>query len=134
MPATVSYTRYPTVGTANPVASLHALTPGALAPPLELPMPDGAEYVLPFFTWTPDSNHALFITVNRDHTKLALNRWTPQSGEPRTLITETFRLDQRGTLCSPRLRRRRRQFLWVSERDGFMHLYLYARMGRWSGN
>ena len=88
VPATVSYTRYPTVGTANPVATLHALTPEALAPPLELSLPDDAEYVLPFFTWTPDSNHALYITVNRDHTKLALNMWTPQSGETRTLITE----------------------------------------------
>ena len=89
VPAAVSYTRYPTVGTANPVATLHALTPGALAPPLEVPLPGGAEYVLPFFTWTPDSNHALFITVNRDHTELNLNMWTPQSGELRTLITET---------------------------------------------
>ena len=89
VPAAVSYTRYPTVGTANPAATLHALTPGALAPPLEVPLPDGTEYVLPFFTWTPDSNHALFITVNRDHTELNLNMWTPQSGELRTLITET---------------------------------------------
>ena len=45
--------------------------------------------MLPFFTWTPDSNHALFITVNRDHTELILNMWTPQSGELRALIKET---------------------------------------------
>ena len=89
VPATVSYTRYPTVGTANPTATLHALAQGATAPPLEVPLPAGAEYVLPFFTWTPDSNHALFITVNRDHTELILNMWTPQSGELRALIKET---------------------------------------------
>ena len=131
VPATVSYTRYPTAGTANPVASLHALTQGALAPPLEVPLPDGAEYVLPFFTWTPDSNHALFITVNRDHTELMLNMWTPQSGELRTLIKET---DPTG---STRIAMRPRsswataaQFLWLSERDGFMHLYLYTQEGK----
>ena len=42
-------------------------------------------------------------------------------------------LDQRGSLCGPDLPRRRRQrrwqFLWLSERDGFMHLYLYAQDG-----
>ena len=89
VPATVNYTRYPTAGTPNPQASLHALTPGALAPPLEILLPAGVEYILPFFTWTPDSNHAVFMTVNRDHTELTLFAWTPQSGEVRTLIRET---------------------------------------------
>ena len=107
----------------------------ATAPPLEVPLPADAEYVLPFFTWTPDSNHALYITVNRDHTELTLNMWTPQSGEVRTLITETGPvLDQRGPLCGPGLPRRAdgqaRQFLWLSERDGFMHLYLYTAGGQ----
>ncbi|MFK9339981.1 DPP IV N-terminal domain-containing protein, partial [Escherichia coli] len=37
VPPTVSYTRYPTVGTPNPVATLHAMAQGALAPPLEVP-------------------------------------------------------------------------------------------------
>ena len=130
VPATVSYTRYPTAGTANPVASLHALTPGALAPPLELSLPDDTEYVLPFFTWTPDSNHALYITVNRDHTKLALNMWTPQSGETRTLITEEdpYWINEERYAAPIFLGdgpSDAGQFLWVSERDGFMHLYLY---------
>ncbi len=130
MPATVSYTRYPTAGTANPVASLHALTPGALAPPLELSLPDDTEYVLPFFTWTPNSNHALYITVNRDHTKLALNMWTPQSGETRTLITEEdpYWINEERYAAPIFLGdgpSDAGQFLWVSERDGFMHLYLY---------
>ena len=130
VPATVSYTRYPTAGTANPVASLHALTPGALAPPLELSLPDDTEYVLPFFTWTPDSNHALYITVNRDHTKLALNMWTPQSGETRTLITETdpYWINEE-RYAAPIFLGDGGQFLWLSERDGFMHLYLYTAEG-----
>ena len=130
IPATVSYTRYPTAGTPNPVASLHALARGALAPPLEIPLPADAEYVLPFFTWTPDSNQALFITVNRDHTELALNSWTPQSGEVRTLIKETdpdWINEER--YAAPIFLGNSDQFLWLSERDGFMHLYLYARDG-----
>jgi dipeptidyl-peptidase-4 len=130
VPATVSYTRYPTVGTPNPTATLHALAQGATAPPLELPLPAGAEYVLPFFTWTPDSNHALYITVNRDHTELTLNRWTPQSGELRALIQETASdWINEDRYAAPVFIGDGSQFLWISERDGFMHLYLYTAEG-----
>jgi dipeptidyl-peptidase-4 len=130
VPPTVGYTRYPTAGTPNPTASLHALAQGALAPPLEVPLPAGAEYVLPFFTWTPDSNHALYITVNRDHTELALNMWTPQSGELRTLATETdpYWINEE-RYAAPIFLGDGSQFLWLSERDGFMHLYLYKQDG-----
>ena len=130
VPAAVSYTRYPTVGAPNPVASLHALTPGALAPPLEVPLIAGTEYVIPLFTWTPDSNHALYITVNRDHTELALNMWTPQSGETKILIKETdsdWINEER--YVAPIFLGDGSQFLWLSERDGFMHLYLYSIEG-----
>ena len=130
VPATVSYTRYPTVGTPNPTATLHAMAQGAIAPPLEVPLPPDAEYVLPFFTWTPDSNHALFITVNRDHTELILNRWTPQSGELRALIKETAPdWINEDRYAAPVFIGDGSQFLWLSERDGFMHLYLYAQDG-----
>jgi dipeptidyl-peptidase-4 len=125
VPATVSYTRYPTAGTPNPMASLHALTPGALAPPLEIPLPPDAEYVLPLFTWTLDSNTVLYITVNRDHTELALNAWTPQSGETRTLVKETDpNWINEDRYAAPIFLGDGSQFLWISE-----HLYLYTRKG-----
>ena len=86
--------------------------------------------MLPLFTWTPDSNHALFITVNRDHTELALNMWTPQSGELRTLIKETDpHWINEDRYVAPVFLGNGQQFLWLSERDGFMHLYLYSSQG-----
>ncbi|MCB9158248.1 MAG: DPP IV N-terminal domain-containing protein [Caldilineaceae bacterium] len=130
VPASVSYTRYPTAGTPNPVATLHALAQGASAPALTVPLPADAEYVLPFFTWTPDANHALFITVNRDHTRLTLNRWTPQSGALEALIVEedpAWINEER--YAAPIFLDDGAHFLWLSERDGFMHLYLYAQDG-----
>ncbi len=137
VPATVSYTRYPTAGTANPVATLHALAQGATAPPLEVPLPAGAEYVLPFFTWTPDSNHALFITVNRDHTELILNMWTPQSGELRALIKETAAdWINEDRYAAPTLHRRRRQRRWavpLALRTRRLHAPLPLRAGRHAG-
>ena len=103
---------------------------GVLAPALEIPLPADAEYVLPFFTWTPDSNHALYITVNREHTELTLSLWTPQSGETRTLIAETdpYWINEE-RYAAPIFLSDGAEFLWVSERDGFMHLYLYSREG-----
>jgi len=114
IPATVSYTRYPTAGTPNPVASLHALTPTSDQPPLEVPLPADAEYVLPFFTWTPDSNHALYITVNRDH----ITRIVPtDSGNPVVLV-------QTAGPARP-LPRVSREFVTVKAHDG---TELYAQL------
>lgn len=131
VPAQVHTTRYPTAGTANPIASLHALTPGALAAPLEIALPDDAEYVLPFFTWTPDSRAALYITVNREHTRLRLHSWEPLSGETKTLIEERdpYWINEE-RYAAPVFLPDGQRFLWLSERDGFAHLYLHARDGK----
>ena len=53
--------------------------------------------------------------------------WTPQSGELRTLIKgDRSLLDQRERYAAPVFLGDGSQFLWLSERDGFMHLYLYS--------
>ncbi len=104
VPATVSYTRYPTVGTPNPVATLHAQAQGATAPPLEVPLPAGAEYVLPVLHLDaglqpralhygePGSHRA-----DAEHVDPAERRTADldQGNRPR--------LDQRRSLCGSRL-------------------------------
>ena len=86
--------------------------------------------MLPFFTWTPDWQQAIFITVNRDHTELTLNMWTPQTGVLRTLIQETAPdWINENPYAAPVFIGDGGQFLWLSERDGFMHLYLYSQAG-----
>lgn len=130
VPATVSYTRYPTVGTANPLASLHLLPADGSEQPLTVELPDGAEYVLPLFTWTPDSSEVLYTTVNRDHTELELSAWNPATGARRTLIRETdpYWINEE-RYAAPVFLGEGDRFLWLSERDGFMHLYLYTTGG-----
>jgi dipeptidyl-peptidase-4 len=136
VPATVSYTRYPTAGSANPLASLRATTalPGSSQsgrrPSQVVPLPDEAEYVLPLFTWTPDGREAIYMTVNRDHTVLELRGWNAQTGATRTIIRETDPAwINEDRYAPPIFLEDGDQFLWLSERDGFMHLYLYARDG-----
>jgi dipeptidyl-peptidase-4 len=130
VPPTVSYTRYPTAGSPNPAASLHVLAPEAGLQAQAIPLPQDTEYILPFFTWNPDSQEALYITVNRDHTTLRLNAWNPSSGEGRTLFEETDPdWINEDFYAAPVFLGDGERFLWLSERDGFMHLYLYSRQG-----
>jgi len=131
VPATVSYTRYPTAGTANPVASLHAISAHASRPSRVVPLPVDAEYILPLFTWTPDGREAIYMTVNRDHTVLELQGWNAATGATRTIVRETdpdWMNEDR--YAPPVFLGDGRRFLWLSERDGFMHLYLYTREGK----
>ncbi len=131
VPPTVSYTRYPTAGTANPVASPHAISVHGSRPTRVVPLPDDAEYILPLFTWTPDGREAIYMTVNRDHTVLELRGWNATTGATRTIIQETdpgwINEDR---YAAPVFLDDGGQFLWLSERDGFMHLYLYTRKGQ----
>jgi dipeptidyl-peptidase-4 len=90
-------------------------------------MPADTEYVLPFYAWTQDSTQAMFITVNRDHTVLRLNAWDPLSGASRVVIEETDpQWINEDFYAAPVFLPDGQRFLWLSERDGFMHLYLYS--------
>jgi dipeptidyl-peptidase 4 len=130
VPPTVAYTRYPTAGSPNPAVSMHAIAPQAGTQARTIPLPQDTEYALPFFTWTPDSGEALFITVNRAHTVLRLNAWNPASGASRIVIEETdANWINEDFYAAPVFLAGGQRFLWLSERDGFMHLYLYSRQG-----
>jgi dipeptidyl-peptidase-4 len=129
VPPKLSLPRYPTAGTANPVPTLHLvdLATGASTP---IPLPEGAEYVLPFFSWFPDSQEAAYIIVNRDHTLLELLAYSVAAGTSRSVIRETDPAwVNENSYAAPLFLGQGGQFLWLSERDGFMHLYLYTRQG-----
>ena len=130
VPPAIRYTRYPTAGSANPVASLHVATLGGDQPAQQLPLPADAEYVLPIFAWTPDGAEAIFATLTRDHTRLTLQAWNAASGQVRTLIEEhDAQWINENSHMAPIFLPRGERFLWLSERDGFMHLYLYTLDG-----
>jgi len=130
VPPTVSYTRYPVAGSQNPKASLYVISMESGMSKQMIPLPEDTEYILPFFTWTPDSQEAIYITVNRDHTLLKLNAWNPSSGSGRTVLSEADNnWINEDRYAAPIFIGDGQQFLWLSERDGYMHLYLYTRQG-----
>jgi dipeptidyl-peptidase-4 len=130
VPPTTTYTRYPVAGSDNPKATLHVIAPdGSQSQAISLPQ--DTEYILPFFTWTPDSKEAVYVTVNRDHTALQLNAWDPATGSARVIIKETDpHWINEYLYVSPVFIDGGQRFLWLSERDGFMHLYLFTAQGK----
>ena len=85
--------------------------------------------------WRPDGSELLFLRKTRDHKKLDLMAANPTTGSARVVLTETqetfvevhpvwgwtrlFTLLEDG-----------KRFLWLSERDGWKHLYLYDLDGK----
>jgi dipeptidyl aminopeptidase/acylaminoacyl peptidase len=100
------------------------------APPATLTLdPKQAEYLGPTFTWTPDGAALCFLALNRAQTDVAVHRWAPQTGNDRVLFVEhdPYWVND---LVPPTFLKGGREFLWISERDGWQHVYLYTAEGK----
>lgn len=122
--------RFPQAGDSNPKPSFHvvAVEEGKRqdwAYPLPSP---GAEYLGPSFSWTPDSSAVAFLTLNRHQDELTVRAWEPESGSDRVLVSEKdpYWIN---ALDAPYFLKDGKQFLWLSERDGWLHLYRFGRDG-----
>ena len=121
--------RYPKSGDANSIPRVIAVDlSDASLKQCDCPLPAGTEYVLPEIVWAPDSKNVAVITLNRAQNELTLQAWNPASAEaPRTLVheaDEAFVNVQGGPAFLPD-----GSFVWLSERDGWLHAYLYKGDG-----
>ena len=117
-------TRTPSPGWASSVS----VADGAPGPERLVSIEPDDAYVVPEFSWQPDSRGVAFQHLNREQNELQLRIVpVPESsaaplGAPRTVLTE--RSDTWvNVLVAPRFLRDGKRFLWLSERDGFAHLY-----------
>jgi dipeptidyl-peptidase 4 len=125
LPAKVEWQRYPKAGGRNPLASFHVVD-------LEgkeriAPRAEDDSYVVPGFSWTPDSAAVCYRTLNRAQNRQEVRLLTLGSGSGRTLFIEEdpYWIN---VVDPPRFLRDGR-YLWKSERSGFAHLFV----GRTSG-
>jgi dipeptidyl aminopeptidase/acylaminoacyl peptidase len=87
------------------------------------------QYLNPHPGWRPDGSELIFWKMSRDFKKLELLAANPQTGATRIILTET----QKTFLVGGEDLFRKlftwlpdgNRFLWLSERDGWRHLYLY---------
>ncbi len=121
--------RFPQAGDPNPVPSLHVVMVGEGNPQdRTFPLPPNAEYIGPNFSWTPDSEAVAILTMNRHQNDLSVHAWEPFGGSDRVLVEEKDHY-WINSLDPPFFLKDGKRFLWLSERDGWLHLYLYARDG-----
>jgi dipeptidyl-peptidase-4 len=123
--------RFPQAGDPNPVPSMHVVAvDDPSAPPATLTFdPKQVEYLGPTFTWTPEGSALCFLALDRPQTDVAVHRWEPQTGNDRVLFVEhdPYWVN---SLVPPHFLKGGRGFLWVSERAGWQHVYLYTAEGK----
>jgi len=130
----LKHQRFPQAGDPNPAPSFHVVTvgEGETKTWMYQPKSDGIsgnrdiEYFGPAFSWTPNSKAVSFLTLNRAQTELTVRLWDAAKGQERVLLTEKdpYWIN---SLDPPFFLRDGQRFLWLSERDGWLHVYLSAR-------
>ncbi|MDF1673957.1 MAG: DPP IV N-terminal domain-containing protein [Vicingaceae bacterium] len=88
------------------------------------------EHYLTNLSWTPDEKYVLVAEVNRGQNHFLFNRYDVSTGEKVNTIFE----EKNDKWVEPEhdavfLPNEMNKFLWMSERDGFMNLYLYQTDG-----
>ncbi len=118
---------YPKAGEKNPVVSLHVAD---LKTGKDLPVPGAVsgEGYLPRVSWLPDSSGVAYEILNRLQTRLKLYLYDLRRKTTRTLLNERSKTWV-NVLGKPHFLRDGKRFLWLSERDGFSHLYLCSTVG-----
>lgn len=86
--------------------------------------------------WLPDGSEYLFLRMFRTYQTLHLVAADPATGETRVVLEETQPTFIKGIGTTPSWRALARplsdgeRLLWISERDGWDHIYLYGMDGR----
>ena len=128
----VEWQRYPKAGAPNSIVRLGVVSlakDGTPGPERLVSFTPDDVYVLPQLGWTADSRQVAFQHLNRAQDELELRLLPVPSapgeplGAPRTVLTERSKT-WLNTFGAPRFLKDGRRFLWLSERDGFAHVYL----------
>jgi dipeptidyl-peptidase-4 len=86
-----------------------------------------ADHLIVNVDWTPDSREVVFQVQDREQTWLDLNLGAAAKGTTSTILRETTKAWV-SALGAP-IWLKDGTFLWLSERDGWQHLYRYRRDG-----
>ena len=129
VPAVVEYIRYPMAG-----MNSHRVKVGVFDPSTQktvfLETGEPADQFLTNITWTPDNKFILIAVLNREQNHMWLRMYDANTGAyVKTLFEETDEQYVEPLHGATFLKNTPSQFIWLSERDGFMHLYLFDLNG-----
>jgi dipeptidyl-peptidase-4 len=118
--------RYPKAGQANPNVRLGIV---AIASAKTTWMDCGDYEYLARFNWLPDSSAVAVQTLNRKQSHLKLLLADKQTGKSQLILEEKHPawININKSLY---FFKKKKQFIWTSERDDYRHLYLYRLDGQ----
>ena len=129
-PATLNNIKYPMAGQGSEKAKIGIFNVNTQKT-IYLNIDTKDEHYLTNLSWTPDEKQVLVAEVNRGQNHVWYNRYDVATGEKINTIFE----EQNDRWVEPEhdavfLPNSSTDFLWLSERDGFMNLYLYNTSGK----
>lgn len=129
-PAVNKNIKYPFAGTKN-----HTVTLGVYNPTTQkttfLEIHPEVDHYLTSVTWSPDEKHIYIALLSRNQKHMELNQYDAVSGK---LIKTLFKEDD-VKYVEPQnelhfIPGKNNEFVWWSQRDGFMHLYRFNTDGK----
>ncbi len=121
--------RYPAAGTANARVSIHVMKPDG-SERVEVDLGSNPDIYVPRVDWAPDGKVLYVQRQDRAQTRLEIFKVDPLTGQARVLFTERSAAKSWITLSSDYRFLDDGSLIWWSERDGFGHLYRFAK-GKW---
>ncbi|WP_298288409.1 DPP IV N-terminal domain-containing protein [uncultured Lutibacter sp.] len=128
-PASLKNIKYPMAGQGSEIAKIGIFnTLNKTTTYLDIDTSD--EHYLTNISWTPDEKYLLVAEINREQNHVWYNKYSVENGKKVTTIFEETN-DKWTEPENPAvfLPNSTTNFLWLSERDGFMNLYQYTTEG-----
>lgn len=129
-PATVKTIKYPMAGGTSHQVQVRVFNP-ASNKTVTLKTEGPLDQYLTCVTWGPEEKYIYIAVLNRDQDHMWLNQYDAMTGTfVKTLFEETsdkYVEPQHELMFLPNEKNR---FVWWSQRDGYMHLYLYDTDGK----
>ena len=129
-PAVNKNIKYPFAGTKNHTVTLGVYNPSTQKTTFLETHPE-VDHYLTSVTWSPDEKHIYIALLSRNQKHLELNQYDAVSGK---LIKTLFKEDD-AKYVEPQnelhfISGKTNEFVWWSQRDGFMHLYRFNTDGK----
>ncbi len=125
----VENTAYPQAGDPNPEVQLGVIkAAGGDIQWVDTFNYEGGDILIVRVGWTPDSQSVVYQIQDREQTWLDLNYANPDSGQSKNVLKERSKtwfevIDEPYWLKDG-------SFLWLSDRDGWQHIYHYSHDGK----
>ncbi len=130
VPATSKLIKYPMVGQKSEQAAIGIFNVNSKKT-IYLDIDTRDEHYLTNLSWTPDEKYVLVAEINRQQNHYSLNRYDVSTGKKVNTLFE----EKNSKWVEPEndaifLPNKDNEFLWLSERDGFMNIYQYNLNGK----